>query len=427
MDISAGDHIVIDQKSYVFRPHPSVPDMAFGQEGRKAIVYQLGLNSSLFALKIFKTRFRDPALVDTCNNLSQLNLKGLDVCTRECFSPATHQTFLRRYPEMEYAVLMPWILGATWFDVVVRRTAISKDSSKVIARNTADVLVNLEKRGYAHCDVAAANVIVNTTNGDINFIDVEDMFGPMLPPPNSFPKGSEGYQHKTLKPPSTGHQWCAEGDRFSAAVLLAEMLAWHDLDIRNHADDEHYFDVKEMQDPQCERYRILMRVLRGFSDQIGDLFERVWLSQDLADCPTLSEWDDALQFPLVSAWTPIEQPAPAAAFQITWEPLVIPESKGMPVEFTTFTSLPITIASDIPKAPAFFRRDNAGLKWYPSDGAEGYIVHESDEDGFLSPRVVYKGPDAKFLMAEEPTSMYYRVCAYNSFGSSPWSQSIHDR
>lgn len=40
---------------------------------------------------------------------------------------------LRQYPELEYAILMPWIEGSTWFDMVIQKTAIDQDSSGVVS------------------------------------------------------------------------------------------------------------------------------------------------------------------------------------------------------------------------------------------------------------------------------------------------------
>lgn len=71
-DPQPGDRIALASIGYEAMPHPAVPTMAFGQEGRKAVVYQLKSSGKFFALKIFKKLYREAYLVDTCRALAQL-------------------------------------------------------------------------------------------------------------------------------------------------------------------------------------------------------------------------------------------------------------------------------------------------------------------------------------------------------------------
>jgi serine/threonine protein kinase len=400
-----GDTIVLDA-TYAFTPHPTLPKMAFGQEGRKELVYQLSKNGGRFAFKIFKPQYRVASLVDTCRNLSKLSIGGFEACRRLCFARPLYSKLIDQYPDLEYAVLMPWIQGSTWFDVVMSRASLSKDACKTIAKNTAEVLANLEKQGYAHCDVAGSNVIVNTVQGQVNFIDVEDMFGPGLPKPSACPMGTEGYQHPSSRANQDRGQWCLSGDRFSAAVLLAEMLGWFDPEIRKIGDQEHFFAPGEMQDPNGQRYKRLLSTLRGLSKKVADCFERAWTSATLEDCPPLAEWAKLLEFPVVSEWIPIPAPPPAAAPVISWEKLRRP----------------------VPDAPKFFRRTSKDvLEWLSSQGAEGYIVQESEDDSFSRFREIHKGESTRCRISSQKSPRYYRVCAYSLSGSSPWSSILSVR
>ena len=55
--------LVIGSITYRFTQHPQAPGMVYGQEGRRAVVFQLaGEDGSLYALKVFKPRFRLPRL-----------------------------------------------------------------------------------------------------------------------------------------------------------------------------------------------------------------------------------------------------------------------------------------------------------------------------------------------------------------------------
>lgn len=421
-DPKPGTQIRLGAKQYNVLPHPVVKSMAFGQEGRKAIVYQLRSNGHLHALKIFKHQFRDPSIIDTCNKLSLLDLPGLDVCQRECFTRSSMAPLINQYPELEYAVLMPWIQGSTWFDIVASSMSITKDASKKLAKNTAEVLASLEKRGYAHCDIAAANVIVNTGTGQVNFIDVEDMFGPGLPQPGSFPQGTDGYQHKTSRANSKG-QWRATGDRFAAAILLAEMLAWHSPDIRKAADEEHYFPVHELQDPSSANYQLMMSALTNISSKIARNFERAWHSNSLDECPSLSEWVNLLEFPYVEEWISIITPPPPPPYKPSFsEPIGYKPTSLDPKDWG---SNPIIMVPDTPKL--FRNVDAKGQKfqWEIIPFASGYIIEQSQTATFVNAKEVYRGNNTEWINPEQLTSTtYYRIRAYNFAGKSQWSKVV---
>ncbi len=424
------DSITINSTTYKVMPHPAVPAMAFGQEGRKAIVYQLSSNGNLFALKIFKQPFRDPGLVNTCQTLSTLVMDGLEVCTRDCFTYDLTKPLLKQYPEMEYAVLMPWIRGSTWFDILVAETSLTEDASKKVAKSTADVLTSLEDRGFAHCDIAAANVIVNTGTGVVSLIDVEDMFGPGLSLSSGFPQGTDGYQHQTSRNEEQG-QWCPEGDRFSSAILLAEMLAWHSPEIQQSFDPdiEHFFDEDELQDPNSSRYELMVNTLGEMSKEIADCFTRAWESKTLTECPPLSEWAQLLKFEKI-VWLPIEAPPPPPPYQ----PEFLPPISAQPTEEykPDFVSIlpPGTEPDAVPLVAPFCWTIGLGvsatLRWQLVPGAEGYIVEESANEDFTNPVRVYEGPDTSFsLSGKAGDPAYYRVCAYNSDGSGAWSKIVN--
>lgn len=55
---------MLNSAIYEVMPHPAVPSVAYGQEGCKAVVYQLRGGSEYFALKVFKRQFHEPNLVD---------------------------------------------------------------------------------------------------------------------------------------------------------------------------------------------------------------------------------------------------------------------------------------------------------------------------------------------------------------------------
>lgn len=289
-DPHPGTTLEIANTCYTVMPHPAVPVLAFGQEGRKATIYQLANNGRLFAFKIFKQPYRFPRLVDTCQTLSQFKtLAGLEVCERICLTPALTPALLHDYPEMAYAVLMPWVVGTTWFDILQQKQALTQAMSRQLGQRLAQVLAGLEEERLAHCDIAGPNVIVNDAAGTVSLIDVEDMYGNDLVLHDAFPMGTAGYQHRSVRGAPMG-QWHAAGDRFAGAVLLAEMLTWHQPAIRQAADAEHFFTDDELQNNQSPKYQVMVDALNEISRELAQLFTRSWTATTLADCPLLREW-----------------------------------------------------------------------------------------------------------------------------------------
>lgn len=308
------ESLTIAGYNYIVKPHPSVPAFAFGQEGRKAFVYQIGggPNNELYALKKFKVAYRLPELVDVCDSLARFaQWRGLEVCGRQCLHQGIHDDVLSEYPDLEYAALMPWITGSTWYDIVISATPLSRLEAMTFANATAQVLASLEEAGLAHCDIAAPNIIINGTTGRAHLIDVEDLYVPGFPAPSALPAGTEGYAHLT----SPEGLWKASGDRFAGAVIMAEMAGWHDPRIRKQADEEHYFAGNEMQQ-DSPRYQLMREVLTDLNPTLSDLFEQAWLSPTLEDCPPLKTWAEAVSevyhreslAKVVSDWQPIVVP-----------------------------------------------------------------------------------------------------------------------
>jgi serine/threonine protein kinase len=292
-----GDVLHMGKDEFEFTVHPAVPLMAFGQEGRKSIVYQLksASDGKPWAIKVFKQVFRGPYVIEVAERIARYaDLPGMRACKRTVLTQDEDPRLVQQYPELAYAVLMPWVADQTWQDIMLSNAPLPREQSLTLARATADVLSNLETRGLAHCDIAGSNVLINAKGQEVHLVDLEDMYGPDLSPPTALPAGTSGYQHPSSRTSSRG-QWCAEGDRFSSAILLAEMLTWHDPRIVKLVYGEHYFAEEEIQDTECKRYELMLEVLGEISRGIAGLFERAWTSPILGDCPSLKQWADAFQ------------------------------------------------------------------------------------------------------------------------------------
>jgi tetratricopeptide (TPR) repeat protein len=277
--------------------------MPHGQEGRQAIVYRLVADAGeQRALKVFKSRFRSAALIPLTARIAAFaDLLGLQVCQRTILTRQHNAALIDQHPDLEYAVLMPWVEGPTWMEVMLARNdtgaTFTAHDGALLALTLARIFGGMEQRGIAHCDLSASNVILPALESSphpqlspIELVDVEQLYAPGLTQPNALPGGSDGYAHRT----AANGLWNANADRFAGAILLAEILGWCDERVRENAYGEQYFDPREMQN-DCERYALLHAVLReNWGAVSADLFARAWHSSRLSECPPLIEWVGAL-------------------------------------------------------------------------------------------------------------------------------------
>ncbi len=299
-----GDGIVVNGTAYTVGQHPAAPGVAYAQAGRQGIVYQLipvdGELHEAKALKVFFPKFRIPAMVYQSEHMGNYReIPGLQVSSREVLTPERNGDLIAEYPDLLYAVIMPWIHGCTWFDVISDQRNLGRSDSLMLAKALAAIGSSMEQRGLAHCDLSAPNVMlpffseVKLPEGAaaVELVDVEQMYSPKMDRPDVLLAGSPGYAaHRTVH----SGLWSSYADRFAGAVIIAEMLGWSDPAIVNRAWGESYFDQHEMQTP-CERYFLLKKSLgQRWGTRIADLFGRTWDSQDLSSCPTFGEWLIAL-------------------------------------------------------------------------------------------------------------------------------------
>ncbi|MBN1920211.1 MAG: hypothetical protein JW892_03120, partial [Anaerolineae bacterium] len=295
---NSNDELTLSDTVYRISEHPAAPGMPYGQTGRAGTVYKLTSAEGDYALKVFQPRFRVPALVSLTERLAPYAaLPGLQVCNRVVLTPQRHNALLRQFPDLLYAVLMPWIAGPTWMEVLMERRALLPKQSLALARAFAEILMTMEQESLAHCDLSGPNVLLpgllpESGNGWAALVDVEQLYSPDLRKPDTLPGGSAGYAHKT----APQGLWSANADRFAGAVLLGEMLGWCDEHVRNaaDADSETYFDPQELQQNSSHFQTLHASLCNLWGDAVGQLFERAWHSDALSECPTFGEWMLAL-------------------------------------------------------------------------------------------------------------------------------------
>jgi formylglycine-generating enzyme required for sulfatase activity len=281
------NELKIGDRIYRVAEHPAAPGMAYGQTGRRGTVYQLiDDEGETWALKVFQRQYREPRLAGQAEFIrNYASIPGLHVCERKVLTSIQYMDLIREQMDLAYAVLMPWIPGKTWIEIIVGGEEWIAEQSLVIVKSFLQTLARMEETGIAHCDLSGPNVII-TPDGEVELVDLEEMYSPNLVRPKALPGGSPGYAHRT----APQGLWRDDADRFAGAVLIVEMLGLCDHRLRGKLWGESYFNPDEMQ-TDCERYRLLKNNLgECWGESIVELFEAAWFSDTLSLCPTFTEW-----------------------------------------------------------------------------------------------------------------------------------------
>ena len=322
-DPAPGEAIQLFGERYTVQPHPGAPHMAFCAEAGRAHVYQLrNFKGEPFAFKVFKSKFRTPNLVSATQNLRKLEyFPGFRAAKRQIVLPSDPAS--RTYRNLEYSVLMYWIEGRTWFDVLgdARKNgfSISRSTAILLCNNLLTVIEGLERDNIAHTDISPGNVIVDLNTYNVELLDLEDMYIPGAEPPPFLNRGSTGYRHYTGDQGVTC--WRPEGDRYAAAVLAAEILILSDRSLANSMTDDGFFTTHCKNHQGALRYNKAERLLKSIAPDFASVFDRSWRAASLQECPRISELragviDLAGQL-IASAPPPPPPPNPG----VRWEPL----------------------------------------------------------------------------------------------------------
>jgi serine/threonine protein kinase len=287
---------------FEFLPHPFFlddKDAVFVLEGGSAFIYKIcdADSGEYFALKVFKRDARNEQVAYIAATLAQYtDLVEFQAERRVCLTRNTHPDLIALYPELAYAILMPWISTPTWTGILLNPQAsatYTREQALSLARATATALSRLETHGLAHADIAGGNVVPSPDRQQIQLLDPENMYLPGMPPPLHMSQGTPGYQHRY---PGAHGQWCPEGDRFAGAILLVEMLTWWNPRVRARVADnaETLFRPEEHQAIETPCLQAVRDTLYTLQPQLLELFDRAWLSPTLADCPPLRTWATTL-------------------------------------------------------------------------------------------------------------------------------------
>ncbi|BFH60158.1 protein kinase family protein [Paenibacillus azoreducens] len=272
--------------------HPRFAGIPYGQEGRQGTVYKLvcSEDNQSYALKVFRPSFRYPTIVKKAEILKQYaGLSGMRACSRTVIHPQNSKELLGQYPELLYAAVMPWIEAETWNEVLASKRELLPEQCRLLAEAFIHIMMGLEENGLAHTDLTSSNVMIGLSPGQqwVELVDLEDLYMSEFEEPDDLPEGTDGYKAPFLQQEPI---WGPYTDRFSGGILIAEMLAWADSEIREQCWGESYFFPGEMQQPSTRRELMYLTLERLYGATLAGLFERLWNAEQLEQCPSFAEW-----------------------------------------------------------------------------------------------------------------------------------------
>jgi serine/threonine protein kinase len=295
-------YLKVGELSFEFVPHPLFPyesETVFVLEGGEAFIYQVRevMTHHLYALKILKPAYRSKHIARVVETAARCaHLPGFYLPKRICLTATTYPNLIKTYPDLAYAVLMPWLMGRTWSGFIQDQAASARytlPQAHALAVTLAKLLWNLESVQLAHSDLAGGNIFLSPDLQRLQLLDIEGLYIPGVPPPPFCSQGSPGYQHPNSGPQG---QWCPEGDRFAGAILLAEMLTWWNPSVRAQVADnaDTLFQPDELQTDSSSRLKEVRKTLLSMHPHLLALFDHAWTSSSLVECPDFASWYSAL-------------------------------------------------------------------------------------------------------------------------------------
>jgi len=289
MPFDAHDEIQFEQYRYTIPPaRPGVKFPYEAEGGRGTVIRTQRLDDhSLWALKVFKPRYRNENQVEIVKRLEAISgLSGLQAARQTVIPMGSPVT--RQHPELEWSVLMPWVEGDTWGkmlgSVQQGKSAYNRHEVEALALKILEILTDLEARRIVHCDLSSGNLLVTGSTGrfSVQLVDLEDMLiGGSTPA--STTSGSLGYAL-----PGVVSTACAEGDRYAGAILIAEALALSlPFNERILSPDGVFRGNRSVPDAQ-DRFNYVCEELRKWKPRFADLLRQAWNAHSLQDCAPFS-------------------------------------------------------------------------------------------------------------------------------------------
>jgi hypothetical protein len=286
------ERYVLGGEEYIVQPHPQLPHTRYAATGAKGTVYKLKQkrDQQVYGLKVFRAKYRNAGLLNAFEQLRVVqNYEGMMAARRIIIQPG--DPLAQEYADLQFAMLMPWVHGQTWFDLLLAGASQQRlyrpEKGVDLCKRFLTVMEGLENSGFAHTDIAPGNVMFETVQIDTQLLDLEDLYGPSASRPARENTGQDGYRHQSADRGKT--LWCAEGDRYASAVMAAEILIMSEPSLARGASDTGYFAGNCKSPESQKRYERASDYLRSLAPDFAEVFKDSWWQDSLERCPKIAE------------------------------------------------------------------------------------------------------------------------------------------
>src|SRR5437763_15288884 len=165
-----GMYLGIAGRSFEFVPHPWFPqdgETVFVLEGGEALIYQVRdvMTNDLYALKVMKPAYRSGHIVRVAETIARsAHIPGFYLHNRICLTATDYPELIKTYPDLAYAIIIPWLTGKTWSGFMQDQVASAHytfQQASTLAGTVAKLLRNLESLHLAHSDIAGGNILLS--------------------------------------------------------------------------------------------------------------------------------------------------------------------------------------------------------------------------------------------------------------------------
>lgn len=218
---------------------------------------------------------------------------------------------------LQDTVLMPEVPGVSWKTATQEIRSGSREMPLAhrleFAKSLADAVCALEDNGCAHRDLSQQNLFLDFQEYVVYLVDWDSLFHGSLYFHRNATPGTEGYiapwTRDKLGNWDSRKSWHRNADRFSLAILLAEML------LVDQSAPSYYEGALFSQEMFFNtRHANLVHAkdtLMKFSESLGELFSKTLAAPYFDECPAPAKWRAALD-------------------TVVAEPVPVPESEESP-------------------------------------------------------------------------------------------------
>lgn len=290
-------------------PHPKYDNIAYHYEGAQGRAYQIiqESNKRKWVIKKFKKGMQpDSPCLAAVRSLVPRGIAFRSASKRVILSSGDLKWGDGLYSSKDFgkwienSILMPKMPGKSWQEVA-REIRTGRQKLPMVhrigfAKYLAEAVKSMENNACAHRDLSNSNMLVDLREYVIYLVDWDSLFHGSIYFHENTPAGTEGYMAPWVKENGKWNakkSWNRKADRFSLAILIAELLLVNKGTARYH--DGCHFAQEMFFNARQSYITKTIEALHNISESLGHLFQQTIIAKSYDDCPDPLNWFEALE------------------------------------------------------------------------------------------------------------------------------------